>query len=312
MPAPRKPRALTPGARIQVVSPASPPAPEKLACGIAELRRLGYEPAAPADSVPTGDYFASPTKDRTKQLMSALADRKFSAVICARGGYGSTYLLDGKSVAAATSPKILLGYSDITSLDIYLWQKRRWITFYGPMISSGFSAGAGVADGYDEASFRSAVTQTRGGWAVNLEGDTLVPGDARGVLLGGCLTLLEATLGTPWELDTRGSILVLEDRGMKPFQVDRILTHLRQAGKFTAVRAIVLGEFPDSAPTVAGSPSVRDVARRILGALKIPVVWGARVGHTPRPMLTLPLGVRARLRAKGAGTLEILEPAVIP
>jgi muramoyltetrapeptide carboxypeptidase len=124
--------------------------------------------------------------------------------------------------------------------------------------------------------------------------------------------LLEATLGTPWELDTRGSILVLEDRGMKPFQVDRILTHLRQAGKFTAVRAIVLGEFPDSAPTVAGSPSVRDVARRILGALKIPVVWGARVGHTPRPMLTLPLGVRARLRAKGAGMLEILEPAVIP
>jgi muramoyltetrapeptide carboxypeptidase len=124
------------------------------------------------------------------------------------------------------------------------------------------------------------------------------------------MTLIEATLGTPWELDTRGSILVLEDRGMKPYQVDRVLTHLRQAGKFGGVRGIVLGEFPECPPTVPGSPTVRDVANRILSELKIPIVWGARVGHTPRPMLTLPLGVHARLHAHKAGRLEILEPAV--
>jgi muramoyltetrapeptide carboxypeptidase len=95
--------------------------------------------------------------------------------------------------------------------------------------------------------------------------------------------------------------------------VDRVLTHLRQAGKFDGVRGIILGEFPESdvAPTAAaGGPSVPHVCKRILGALGIPVVWGARVGHTPRVMLTVPLGVRAKLRARGAGKLDILEPAV--
>lgn len=308
---PRKPRALAPGAIIHVVSPASPPVPEKLARGLAELRRLGYSPVAPAENAPTGNYFASPIKHRVKQLASALADKKAGAVFCTRGGYGSTYLLDEKIISSAAPPKILLGYSDVTSLDAYVWQKRRWITFYGPMVATEFSRGPDAPDGYDEDSFRAALTQTRGGWPLKLEGESLVPGDAKGVLLGGCLTLLEATLGTPWEFDARGSILVLEDRGMKPFQVDRVLTHLRQAGKFAGVRGIILGEFPDSAPSVEGSPSVRDVVRRILGALKIPIVWHARVGHTPRPMLTLPLGVRARLLSKNDGTLEILEPAVI-
>jgi muramoyltetrapeptide carboxypeptidase len=309
---PRKPRALVPGAAVHIVSPASPPVPEMLVRGLAELRRLGYEPVAQAETASTNDYFASPARDRVKQLASALADKRTGALICTRGGYGSTYLLGDKFVTAGAPPKILLGYSDITSLDVYLWEKRRWVTFYGPMVATEFSNGPGSKDGYDEASFRTAVAQARGGWTLALEGQTLRPGEAKGVLLGGCLTLLEATLGTPWELDTRGSILVLEDRGMKPYQVDRVLTHLRQAEKFAGVRAIVLGEFPDSVPTVEGSPTVRDVVHRILGALKIPIVWAARVGHTPRPMLTLPLGVRARLIAKDSGTLEILEPAVIP
>ena len=135
-------------------------------------------------------------------------------------------------------------------------------------------------------------------------------GTARGTLLGGCMTLLQTTLGTPWELDTRGAILLMEDRGMKPYQVDNALMHLRNAGKFEGVRGIILGEFPDCEPASKGSPTVKDVCRRILGDLRIPVVWGARVGHTSRPMLTIPLGVRARLIARGAGKLQILEPAV--
>jgi muramoyltetrapeptide carboxypeptidase len=309
---PRKPRALAPGAIVHVVSLASPPDPLAVVRGLAELRRLGYVPVPPPETPPTGDYFASPTKQRLKQLVSAFSDKKAGAVFCTRGGYGSTYLLDENIASTSASPKVLLGYSDITSLDIYLWQKRHWVTFYGPMVATEFSNGPGAHDGYDEESFRPAVTQTRHGWTLKLGGEALVTGDSKGVLLGGCLTLLEATLGTPWELDTRGSILVLEDRGMKPYQVDRVLTHLRQAGKFSGVRGVILGEFPDSAPTVEGSPTVRDVAQRILAPLKIPIVWHARVGHTPRPMLTLPLGVRARLHSKNDGTLEILEPAVMP
>jgi muramoyltetrapeptide carboxypeptidase len=99
---------------------------------------------------------------------------------------------------------------------------------------------------------------------------------------------------------------------MKPWQVDRALMHLKQAGKFEGVRGIVLGEFPDCGPLMSGSATVRDVCLRILGGLGVPIVYGALVGHTPRPMLTVPLGVKARLRAHGAGELEILEPAVVP
>jgi muramoyltetrapeptide carboxypeptidase len=140
----------------------------------------------------------------------------------------------------------------------------------------------------------------------------MLGGEAEGRLLGGCMTLVETTLGTPWELETRGAILALEDRGMKPWQVDRALMHLKQAGKFESVRGIVLGDFPECDAPLSGSPTVRDVCTRILGGLGVPVVYGAAIGHTPRPMLTLPLGVKARLRARGEGELEILEPAVVP
>jgi muramoyltetrapeptide carboxypeptidase len=122
---------------------------------------------------------------------------------------------------------------------------------------------------------------------------------------------VETTLGTSWELDTRGAILILEDRGMKPWQVDRALMHLRQAGKLNGIRGMVLGEFPECEPALAGSPTVRDVSARILGPLGVPIVFGAPVGHTPRAMLTVPLGVKARLISTGEGKLEILEPAVV-
>jgi len=126
------------------------------------------------------------------------------------------------------------------------------------------------------------------------------------------MTLLEATLGTPWELDTTNGILVLEDRAMKPYQIDRVLLHLKHAGKFKDVGGIILGDFPACEPPVPNSPTVREVAHRILAPLNIPIVFGAPIGHTARPMLTLPLGTRARITAEGSGTLNILEPTVRP
>jgi muramoyltetrapeptide carboxypeptidase len=196
-------------------------------------------------------------------------------------------------------------------LQIFLWQRRKWITFYGPMVVGGFNAGAGAPKGYDEKSFLQAVGRTESGWKLRLRGEAVLAGQSLGRVLGGCMTLLEATIGTPWELDTKGSILVLEDRAMKPYQVDRVLMHLKQAGKFEGVCGIVLGDFPESEPAVAGAPTVREVCARILRPLAIPIVFGAPVGHTVRPMLTIPLGIQARLDADGEGTLEFLEPAVI-
>lgn len=176
------------------------------------------------------------------------------------------------------------------------------------MVGSGLDKGAGAPEGYDRDSLQRALMETKQGWGLDLKGELLSAGVVEGTLLGGCLTLIETALGTPWDLETNGAILLLEDRGMKPWQVDRALMHLKQAGKFREVAGMILGEFPEcEAP--AGSETVKDVARRILGPMGIPIVWGAAVGHTPRPMLTLPLGVWARLSTDGGTRLDILEPA---
>ncbi len=177
-------------------------------------------------------------------------------------------------------------------------------------MAGGFDAGPNATGGFDPDTFMWAMTATNSGWTAPLEGETFTRGVAEGRLLGGCITLIETSIGTPWELDTRGSILLLEDVGVKPYQLDRILMHMKQAGKFECVRGIVLGEFPESSPPEGSSVTVADVCRRILGPLRIPMVYGAPVGHTTRPMLTMPLGVKAKLRAMGEGRIEILEPAV--
>lgn len=314
MPQPHKPLALRPGDAVRILSLASPPEADAVTKGLAEIERLGYVPKWDSDSVLARDGFFSGTAvSRLWALKGALAETGSRAIFCSRGGYGSNYLLEGLSVALA-SPKILLGYSDITSLQVCLWQKFGWVTLYGPMVASNLAQGVDAPGGYDRESLLRALTETKAGWPVDLKGQPEVAGSMEGSLLGGCLTLVEATLRTPWELDTHGAILLLEDRGMKPYQVDRALMHLKQAGKLRSVAGIILGDFPEcEAPP--DSESVKDVARRILAPLGVPVVWGAAVGHTPRPMLTLPLGVRAHLTVSGTAAgetqLDILEPACV-
>ncbi len=307
-PQPIKPRALRPGDAIRVLSLASPVKPELLQKGCDEIARLGYVAKADEATVLAREsYFAGSARCRRTALEKALAEAETRAIFCSRGGYGTNYLVDETNFPAA-SPKILVGSSDITSLQIYLWQKFGWVTFYGPMVASNFHHGAGAAHGYDRDSLLHALTETREGWELNLQGESFAAGEADGVLLGGCLTLVETSLGTPWELDTRGAILVLEDRGMKPYQVDRALIHLKQAGKFEGVAGVILGDFPEC-DAADGDETVRDVARRILKPLISPLFWGAPVGHTERAALTLPLGVRARLVSNGGARLRILEPA---
>ncbi len=305
-----KPKALREGATIAIVSLSSPADPAQLLLGLTELRALGFRFEQAPQMRPQG-YLAGAHKERAQQLIQSLQSKNIDGLIASRGGYGSSYLLDNSFKLRAAKPKCLVGYSDLTAVQIFLWQTRRWVTFYGPMVASGLATSSGTDSCYDAKSFLEAVRRTKGGWNLALQGSVLKKGAAEGRILGGCLSLLQTTLGTPWELDTRKSILLLEDRGMKPYQVDRALLHLRQAGKFEQVSGIVLGDFPESDPTVAGSPTVREVCERILGPLGIPIVYGAPFGHTLRPMLTVPLGVKARLHASGDGRLEILEPAVV-
>ena len=287
---------------------------ERIQRGCETLQRLDYRVKRYVSENNSEGYFSAPLAERRKHLQEALTRLDIRAVLCTRGGYGSTEILDGLVTARLKQPRIFCAFSDLTSVQIFLWQKLRWVTFYGPLVAGGFDAGPN-AHGW----IRS------GHFHVGHDGDKQRPGPRRskakrsragnraeGTLLGGCITLIETSIGTPWELDTRGSILLLEDRGVKHYQLDRMLLHLMQAGKFKgACAASFLGNFPESEPSEGSVSTLADVCRRVLGPLRIPMVYGAPVGHTPRPMLTLPLGVRAKLitpRAKGASKFS--EPAV--
>ena len=306
----RKPRALRKGAMLAYFAPASPSSDSgDVQMGVMELRRLGFDAVSAQESLPAG-YFAGSTEERLEGFRSAMRNTQIDGLVAVRGGYGSTYLLDELAKDDLSRPKCLIGYSDVTALQVFLWQKHGWVTFYGPMLASGFDHGADDLRGFEEKSFVSAVSLMEA-WPVALGGEVLVAGEAEGRILGGCLTMLQTTMGTPWELDTNEAILLLEDTYLKPYQVDRALMHLKQAGKLENLRGVVLGEFPGSDPPVANSPTVREICARILAPLGVPVVFGAPVGHTKRAMLTIPLGIRGRLRASGEGTLEFLEPAVV-
>jgi muramoyltetrapeptide carboxypeptidase len=305
-----KPPGLAPDSTIVVISPASSCKEARVKSGSETLERLGYRVVrVPRNGKPEA-YFAAPLETRLEEFRDAVANPAYQAIFCSRGGYGSAELVDSLKPSIFEQPKIFCGFSDITSLHIFLWQKLAWVTFHGPLVAGGLDAGENATGGYDPESFSRALTVRKGGWSTPLKAETLVRGSATGILLGGCITLIETSIGTSWELDTRGAILLLEDRGVKPYQLDRMLLHLRQAGKFKGVRGIVLGEFPDAGIPDGNSVSIADVCRRILGPLGVPIVYGAPVGHTPRPMLTLPLGVSVRLHASGEGRLDILEPAV--
>ena len=309
--APRKPKALRKGDNVAIFAPSSPADQVAISGGLTELSRLGYTawPSAPLFS-PQG-YFAGSTEDRLNGFLLAAGNADIAAILALRGGYGANYLLDGGLSSQLGEPKCVIGFSDLTLLQIYLWQKCGWVTFYGPMLAAGFNQSADDAHGYDENSFLQAVSNTEGNWSLNLNAEALVSGEAEGRVLGGCLTLLQTALGTPWQLDARGAILLLEDRGMKPYQLDRALRHLLQAGQFREVAGFLLGDFPDCDPPVAGGPTARDVCQRILAPLGVPLVYGAPVGPTNRPMLTIPLGIRARLSAISTCALAFLEPAVL-
>src|SRR5690349_4815313 len=220
------------------------------------------------------------------------------AIICARGGYGCNYLLEGIDLKLiARQPKIFMGYSDITTLLTYISDATGLVTFHGPMVTKDFADGR-----VDEKSWNAAVQGTEA-WALELDNAsgaaTLVEGEAEGKLYGGCLSMLAASLGTPCEVQTDGTILFIEDVAAKPYQIDRMLMQLKLAGKFAGVRGIVFGEMLDCVQSKSQDYTLQEVIMRVLGDLQIPVAYGLRSGHVSRQNVTLPIGVQAQLRVAG-------------
>ncbi len=305
-----KPKALQPGDTVGIVAPASNIKRDLLEQGCDALRRLGYKPFY-LDSILEQDlYFAGSPERRVRELEEMFARDDVRAIVCARGGYGANYLLGELDPAKiAGHPKIFVGYSDITTLLTCFCDAARFITFHGPMVTKDFAH----ADGVDLASWQAVLTGLAG-WEISSAADSgaagLVDGTAEGVLYGGCLSILVASLGTPHEIRTNGTILFLEDVNAKPYQVDRMLMHLKLAGKLTGVQGIVFGEMLDCAQSKDQPYTLQQVILRIVGDLGIPIAYGLRSGHVTRKNITLPFGVGASLRVNsGEVMLKIMEAA---
>jgi muramoyltetrapeptide carboxypeptidase len=302
-----KPPALCPGDKVGIVAPASNIKRNPLEQGCAVLRRIGYEPVYSESILERDLYFAGSVERRARELEDMFERDDVRAIICARGGYGSNYLLkllDLKKIAA--HPKIFVGYSDLTCLLTRFSDAGNLVTFHGPMVTKDF----GADDGVDIASCTAAL----GGdseWEIGADSGArpMVEGQAEGILYGGCLSILVASLGTPYEIGTDGTILFLEDVSAKPFQIDRMLMQLKLAGKLNGVRGIVFGEMLDCRQSPDQDYTLEEVVMRLVGDLKIPVAFGLRSGHVSRSNVTLPVGVHARLEVASAVKLRFLESA---
>lgn len=300
-----KPPALRPGNTVGIAAPGSPIGREPLLAGVAELERLGYRTCYRPDILAENTFFAGSHERRASEFLEMLHDPEIRAVFCARGGYGCNYVAELLAAQTLPAPKIVMGYSDVTTLLVALWQRSGWVTFHGPMVTVDFAAGP---RGYDTASMARALSATEGTWEAGRAARVLRGGTAEGRLLGGCLPMLAATLGTAREVDWRGAIVLLEDIAARPYQIDRMLFHLREAGKFQDVRGILFGEMRDCVQHPDQGYSLEDVILRVLHGIEAPIAYGLRSGHTGGGNICLPLGVRARL---ADDRLEILEPSVV-
>jgi muramoyltetrapeptide carboxypeptidase len=303
-----KPPAVSLDALVAVVSPASIPQPERVERGLTALRALGYTPQAAEYVLARGPlYFAGTPAMRLSDLHQAFADDEIGAIFSTRGGYGANYLLEGLDLdLIAESPKPFFGYSDLTAPQLWLLDQIQLPAFHGPMLSADFAR----EDGVHLPSLQAALSGQpySVGAAEGLR--KLKPGTAHGKLYGGCLSILVALLGTPYEPQTEGKLLFLEDVNAKPYQIDRMLWQLRQAGKLEGLRGVVFGEMLDCASAGAPATLLDEVILHAFDDFKGPIAIGLRSGHVSRQNVTLTFGVEAELKVAQEVKLHLTEAAV--
>jgi muramoyltetrapeptide carboxypeptidase len=299
----RKPAALRPGAKIGVVAPAGCVDSDRLAAGIHAIRREGFAVELSPNLTDCKGYLAGDGRHRAKFLDDFFRRPDIDAILCARGGFGSIQLLPYLSPDGWTTPKIFAGYSDITILLNWLLQACEMVTFHAPMVAMDLAHGL---SGRSKDQFWGVLTGKMQSWQVQL-GEVIRPGIAEADMRGGCLSLLVTTLGTPYEIDTTGKLLFLEDVGEKPYRIERMLTHLIMAGKMDKLAGLVFGDLTGCAGE--GPRDVHQIIIELFANASYPVLMGLASGHG-QENLTLPFGVKMRLDGD-AGTLAMLEPAVL-
>lgn len=315
-----KPRALAKGDAVGLITPSTFVSdPDRLQTVERTIRYFGLEPKWSRNAGKRAGYVGGSIEERLDDLHAMFADSSVKAVFCVRGGYGSGQLLDRIDYKLIRSnPKIFIGYSDITAMHLAIHKMTGLVTFHGPVPLSAFTP-------FTQGWYKKALFESRplGEMTNPAEGNLLRPahklrtvrgGKARGPLMGGNLSLIAATMGTPYEIDTRGKILFIEDVDEQPYSIDRMLTNLRLAGKLRVAAGIVWGECADCRPrdfkpSFDGTFSTGEVVDQILGTAGVPVLGGLTIGHTD-DQLTLPVGVMAEMDAD-RGTLTVVEAATV-
>lgn len=306
-----KPRALRPGDLVAVAAPAGPVDAERLERGVAELASFGFAVRVAEGVLDRAGFTAGRAALRLHQLHALFEDDAVRAIACARGGAGTLHLLPGLDRALVRAhPKVVLGYSDVTALHLAL-DRFGLPSLHGPMVAWELAAGEPA---YDRASLWHGLTGEGEPWA-SRPGALAArrDGEAEGVLRGGCLSLLAASVGTPWALATAGepTILFVEDVDERPYRIDRMLRQLAVSGALDGVVGVVLGEMKGCAPGPDEGYSLEEVVLEAMAPLEVPVAAGLSSGHGSGPNVTLPLGVRASLSCRGGeARLAALERAV--
>jgi muramoyltetrapeptide carboxypeptidase len=304
-----KPRALAPGDRLAIVAPASPFTREEFDSGVQEIRRLGFVPVYDESVFARERYVAGPAAVRAAAIHAAWDDPSISGLIGVRGGYGSAQvlpLLDAEKARRAAKP--FIGYSDLTSVLTFLTIGCHRVAFHGPMLAGRLGRGAA---GYDDASFLRTLCRREPVGELSPAGlETVRTGEASGMLLGGTLTQLLASLGTPYAFSPPpGYVLFLDEVGERPYRLDRMVTQLAQTGLLARAAAVVIGELP-KCDEPSGDPTARAVMADLFADFPGPVLIGFPSGHTAGAAMTLPFGVSARVIAGERPRLVIEEAAV--
>ncbi len=315
-----KPRALKPGDTVGLIAPSSYVFDTwKIEQAVARIEAdLGLKCRLGRNIRSRHGYMAGTEKERLDDLHAMFADPSIAGVFCLEGGYGTERLLDAIDYDLVRKhPKVFLGYSDITGLHLALTKRAGLVTFHGPVALSALPP-------WTLENLKKALMAPEPiGELLNPPEDdplspqfpvhTVTSGKARGTIAGGNLTLISTTMGTPYEIETKGKLLFLEDTGEAPYRIDRMLTQLKLAGKLQEAAGIVWGTCTECTPAKSSfevNLSISDLVEEILGPLGKPVLAGLVFGHS-KEKVTLPIGVEAELDS-GAQKVKIVEPATVP
>jgi muramoyltetrapeptide carboxypeptidase len=302
-----RPKALKPGDTIAIVAPAGTVTQrDDFHRGVAALERMGFRVRYEERIFHTLRYLAGTDEERAEELMHSFEDPEVQAIVSLRGGYGCARLLallDPERLVGRC--KIFMGFSDLTTLHLFFRRSFGWVTFHGPMATSPALGNIGQAPEEHLLSLWTNPEYLASYMFPDLE--TWAPGTAEGELIGGCLSLIAASLGTPYELDTKEKILFLEDLGEPPYRIDRMLTQLRLARKLDGIAGLLLGSFQDCEPAEE-SYTLEETLKDLLQDLQVPVIAKFPSGHGTDNWV-LPLGTRVRLDASSR-RIQCLQSAV--